>query len=86
MVRKVLNQSGQMAIEMVLLITFFFGFTVFVSSQFQEEGYLAQVVSRPWKSLAGMIQNGVWGSSQETMKYHPNTFGRVRSPEAEEAK
>ena len=86
MVAQIRNRSGQMAVEMVLIIALTVGFAVVIGNEFQSRGFIAQLISRPWKSLAGMIQNGVWGPSQETMAMHPNSFRRVTTPEGEDVK
>lgn len=84
--KKTLNRSGQIAIEMVLMIALVVGFATFVSSEFKSRGLIAGMISGPWKNLAGMIQNGVWGPSQETMELHPNSFRRVITPDGEAPK
>lgn len=66
------NQSGQMIIEYILLTVITIGIAIFVSSSFRSNEFLAQMVSAPWRSLAGMIQNGSWGDPESTMANHPN--------------
>ena len=83
MVRRLRDRTGQMAVEMVLIIALVVGFSVFVGNEFRNRSFIAGLVSAPWKSLAGMIQNGVWGPSQDTMSQHPNSFSRVTSPEGD---
>ena len=81
--RRLLNKSGQMALEMILIMALMVGFATFVTSEFKSSNFVAQLVSGPWKNLAGMIQNGVWGPSADTMPQHPNAFNRVISPDGE---
>ena len=83
MVNRLRNRAGQAAIEMVLVMALVLGASVFIGNEFRTRGFIASLVSTPWKSLAGMIQNGVWGPSQETMSQHPNSFSRVTSPEGD---
>ena len=83
MVNRLRNRSGQIAIEMVLVLALLVGFSVFVGNELRNQNFIANLVSKPWVSLAGMIQNGVWGPSQDTMIQHPNNFSRVTSPEGD---
>lgn len=80
------NQSGQMFIETILVMMVLLGAIYFVGKEFRSNNFVAGLVSGPWKNLAGMIQNGVWGSPTVTMKMHPNRFERVVSPEGVDAK
>lgn len=61
-----------MVIESILIIVALFSFTYLAATTFTEEGYLQQLVSGPWQSLDGMIQNGTWGAPDKTALYHPN--------------
>lgn len=80
------QRSGQMAVEMILMLALFLGASYFVRDAFQSNGIIAQIVSRPWLSIAGMLQNGVWAPPEESNSQHPNNFSRVRSPFPEAAK
>ena len=80
------NQKGQMIIEMVLMMTVLLGAATFISSQFRETNLIAQLVSGPWRNLAGMIQNGVWSPASDGMTKHPAYSDRLISPEAGESK
>lgn len=75
--KKSAKQKGQVTTELVLMIVVMFAVTLTVSTAFRNNEFLASLVSGPWNSLSGMIQNGVWGDPIETMKKHPNQFRRV---------
>jgi len=79
------SQNGQALIEMTLMLAVLLGGIFFVSREFRSENFIARLVSGPWLSLAGMMQNGVWGAPSKTTTLHPNSFGRVTSPEGEAA-
>lgn len=80
------NRSGQMVIELVLMMTVLFGAVFFISSNFRESNIVAQLVSGPWQSLAGMMQNGVWARPEDGMSQHPASFSRWSTPIGEKAK
>lgn len=86
MVRPIKNQKGQMIVEAILLMVIFFGVTMAVGKYFKSEEILAQLVSKPWKSLSGMLQNGVWSEPKQGGPSHPNTHIRHISLEGESAR
>lgn len=69
------NQSGQLIIESILLITAFFAVTLLVSREFRSREVIASIVSGPWVSLAGMIQNGSWAPPERAQTLHPSHHG-----------
>ena len=83
--KSIRNNKGQILIEMILVMTVLVGASVFVSSQFRESNFIAQLVSGPWKNLAGMIQNGVWQPRDDGMASHPAVQNRWISPVGEPA-
>lgn len=80
------NQSGQFIVEAVLLITLLLGATVATAKYFKDKSIVAQIISAPWKSLSGMIQNGMWAPPQASMEMHPNNHNRHTSLEGVAAK
>lgn len=66
------HQAGQMIVEMILILTLLFSFTVFIASQFRQQEFLSQFVQSPWARLAGMIQNGSWRAPDDSIVIHPN--------------
>ena len=71
---KLNEQSGQMIVESVLIMTMLVGFAFIVSSNMRSSETISKLVSGPWANLAGVIQNGAWGSPQSTMRRHPSNF------------
>ncbi len=75
-----LGRTGQVSVEMVLMLVVSVGFITLVTQAFKSNEYFATLVSGPWSSLSGLIQNGVLGSPADTMAKHPNTLNRINSP------
>jgi hypothetical protein len=70
------NQTGQMTIEMILLVTILFGLTLLVSKTFNDEKLLHSWISGPWSYVAGMAENGVWMPPSEGRRWHANVADR----------
>ena len=75
--KNALNQSGQMTIEMTLMVVLSVGVAIFVGQQFRSNELFANLVSSPWAQVQGLIQNGVWGTPEDTMNRHPSQFRRI---------
>ena len=80
------NSRGQMSVEMVLMVVVLVAGAAAVSSAFRKQEFFATLVSGPWVSLSGLIQNGVWGNPTDTMIKHPAHFHRVSTVEGEVAR
>lgn len=78
------SNSGQMTVEMILIMVILVSLTLFVSNKFKEDELLAAVVSKPWLVLAGMLQNGVWQPVEQSNAMHPNNFVRHASLKCED--
>lgn len=77
------SQRGQSAVEMILLLTLFAGIAMFAATQIKDNEWFTKLVQGPWQSLAGMIQNGVWAPPAASMKDHPVTISRHRTPDGD---
>ncbi len=80
------GQSGQAVTEAILIIITFLGVTFAVTNYFREQEVLRSLISTPWQSLAGMIQNGSWGAPSRTNILHPNSHDRHISIRGESAR
>ena len=69
---KLKEQSGQMIVESVLIMTMLVGFAYFISGYISKNNVIARLVSSPWTNLSGVIQNGTWAAPNASMKLHPN--------------
>jgi hypothetical protein len=83
---EIINQKGQSTVEMVLILTVLVAIAITVGEGFRNNELFAKLVSGPWQSLAGLIQNGVWGSPKDTYSQHPNQFERVNTVRGEPLK
>ncbi len=77
--RTLRNQSGQMILESILILTILLAITMTTASQLKQNETFAKMMSGPWSKLAGMIQNGVWMEPGKSDAYHPNHAGRGAS-------
>lgn len=77
------HQSGQITVEAVLIVTLLFS-TVFAGTRLiRDQQLLSRLVQGPWQHLAGMIENGYWGSAEIGRAKHPNHASRHGSPEGD---
>ena len=81
--KRLKNQAGQMVIEYILVMTVMMSVTYAIAEYFRSNEVLAQLIATPFTQLAGMIQNGQWGSPADTMTQHPNQWG-MRAAQAGE--
>lgn len=71
------NEKGQILVESVLLMALLAGITVLVQSQIQRRGFLNNLIAKPWESVSGMAECGVWGPCAAGK--HPLTRNRTLS-------
>ncbi|MGZ3723899.1 MAG: hypothetical protein ACXVA9_13240 [Bdellovibrionales bacterium] len=70
------NQGGQLIVEAVLIIVLLMAVTFSVAHFFKGQDLIKKLISGPWVSLAGLIQNGVWLPVEQSNVSHPNGHGR----------
>lgn len=80
------NQSGQAIVESVLIIVIFLTVSFAVTKFFKDNEVLKGLVTTPFGSLAGMLQNGAWGPPARTNLIHPAAHARHVSLQGESAK
>ena len=73
------NQSGQMILETILILTILMAITITTASQLKKNETFAKMMSGPWLKLSGMIQNGVWMEPSKSNAYHPSQSSRAAS-------
>lgn len=66
------SQSGQFLLEALLMMFIFLAAVMIVSNAFRSNEFFANLVTSPWQSLSGLIQNGAWGTPDQTYALHPN--------------
>lgn len=67
---------------MVVLIAF----TTMVGVYFKNNEVLKQLITGPWQSMAGMLQNGVWLAPEKGAMSHPNGHSRHITIQGESAR
>lgn len=70
------SQGGQLIMEAVILMVILVGVALTITKYFTSQEVLHNLISGPWKSLAGMMQNGEWGTPDATDAIHPNAHNR----------
>jgi hypothetical protein len=70
------SQAGQLIVEAVLIIVLLMAVTFATAKFFKSQELFKQLITGPWQSLAGLIQNGSWGTPAATAIQHPNSHGR----------
>jgi hypothetical protein len=70
------NERGQFVLEGILLMVVFMGIVAMVTSFFNKNEVLQNLVKAPWKNLAGMLQNSEWAPPEKGMDNHPSVAGR----------
>ncbi len=80
------NDRGQMMTEAVLIMVVLMGMTVLVAKFFKDQEVLKQLVSGPWVSLSGVLQNGVWTAADRGTISHPSGHTRHITIQGESAR
>jgi len=72
------QQSGQLIIEAILIMTLFFGIAVLIKQKFSDKNIVGAMVAKPWGQISGMMSNGVWKPEAQGRELHPqaNIFSR----------
>lgn len=91
-VKKVANPAhrlqatrGQASVEVVLLMIAVVSITFMAFRQMNSQRVLQNLIQSPWQNaLAGMIENGAWGSVAQTRMLHPNLKSRHSSKKGDE--
>ena len=81
-----LNQKGQGVLEMILLMIVGIAFIGALYKVLNESEFLANIVSKPWANVAGMIECGVWkpcGLNSPANNLHPSNRIVSHRPEGQ---
>ena len=80
-----ISNKGQMTVEMVLILSALVFLSFLVKDKLfddSDNNPIYQFISRPWKSVAVMMESGVWMSKREEgREKHPNRFHWMYSNE-----
>lgn len=74
--QQMIRQRGQMTIEMILLLSIFVGISLTVMRYANQQKWMENLVSGPWRPLQGMIEDGVWVDVKTSKDFHPSLKGR----------
>lgn len=74
------GQKGQLAIEAVLIVILLMSLSLFATKYMRDNNVLANMISGPWKVIAGMMATGNWTSEDEAYATgtHPHLNGMSR--------
>ena len=71
-----LNQSGQLTIEALLILTVIVAVIGTVYKRANADGWMKSMVEGPWKPLQGMIEDGVWEPAGTSKDNNPSLLKR----------
>lgn len=73
-----------MSIELVLITTIMLALFLVFTRWVEDEELIENLSINPWNShIAGMIENGVWGTPEQTRVNHPHAAKRHVSVKGE---
>jgi hypothetical protein len=78
MVRK-LEQSGQVLVESVLLMTLLVFVSFAIVEGLEEMDFMGGVLKGPWSNMQGMIEAGVFADARQARSRHPGHLDRTIS-------
>ena len=71
-----INQRGQVTVEYILIMVVLVGITLAVRTGLNQSGLMPDLVKKPWKLVAGMLESGVWAEPAAARNAHPGRFSR----------
>lgn len=66
------KSKGQFVIEAVLLLTIGLMILMGLKKWAAEKQIFVNIFTKPWATVSGMIENGVWGTPASTRSKHPH--------------
>lgn len=73
--QKIKSQSGQAAVEMVLLLVLGTGIIFGLFKGLQSMDFVGKITNGPWEKVSGMVECGIWapcGGNSRGKKEHPS--------------
>jgi hypothetical protein len=71
------KSKGQFVIEAVLLLSIGLMLLMGLKKWAQDSQIFANILTKPWVKISGMIENGVWGDPASTRSKHPHNHEKV---------
>ena len=79
MFKRTKSQKGQATLEMVLILAVMISLSYLVLNEFKQGEIVHSFISKPWKTINGMIESGSWAERANARANHPNHFKRMYS-------
>lgn len=71
------KSKGQFVIEAVLLLSIGVMMLMALKNWADQSQIFANIMTKPWAKISGMIENGAWGTPASTRSYHPHNHEKV---------
>ena len=69
-------RSGQAMMEAVLIMLCFMAISYGALTIFNTKKPVVEFISKPWKTISGMMESGSWKERGQAMEAHPNHFNK----------
>ena len=73
-----------MILEMTLLLIVMVSMSLVTMKLVKEQSLVQKFVMGPWKTVAGMMESGIWKQASEARANHPGHFQRMYGVEGDE--
>jgi len=77
------KSKGQFVIEAVLLLSIGIMLFLGLKKWAEEKQIFANMLTKPWAKISGMIENGAWGDPASTRSKHPHNHEKVATLQQE---
>jgi len=77
------KSKGQFVIEAVLLLSIGVMLLMSLKKWADEKQIFANMLTKPWVKISGMIENGAWGDPGSTRAKHPHNHEKVATLQQE---
>ncbi|OYZ18666.1 MAG: hypothetical protein B7Y39_13200 [Bdellovibrio sp. 28-41-41] len=77
------KSKGQFVIEAVLLMSIGVMLLMGLKKWADEKQIFANMLTKPWGKISGMIENGAWGDPASTRSKHPHNGEKVATLQQE---
>lgn len=71
------KSKGQFVIEAVLLLSIGVMLLFGLKKWADQSQIFANILTKPWAKISGMIENGAWGDPASTRAKHPHNHEKV---------
>lgn len=78
------KSKGQFVIEAVLLLSIGLMLFMALKKWAADSQIFANILTKPWIKISGMIENGSWGDPRSTQSRHPHNPDKVATVQQEQ--